>query len=139
MSIEKIFRIIRRFYFNYRYYDMPSDFAVTAFSRRAQYSIRMTISFLFAGFIAYSTTLNNQLSLEYLIPVLSILLIQETIGLTLLLAYQMFKAIVPLSIFLYIVHIIGLKYRNYLAAEILLLVSSLAIGYKCSQVNNSKN
>lgn len=138
MPTSKILRIIRRFYFNYHYYDMPTDFTVTSFVRRLQYSVRMTVSFLIAGFLAYSTPLNNQLSLGYLIPVLCILLIQETIGLTLLLIYQMFKAIIPLSILLYIIHRIGLKYHDYLAAELLLLLLSLIIGYKCAQVKRKR-
>jgi hypothetical protein len=95
----------------------------------------MTISFLVGGFLAYGTSLNNSSGLQYLIPVMCILSIQETFGLTLSSAYSMITVIVPLSIFLFIIQKIGLGYQDYLAAELLLLISSLLVGYKCSQVN----
>ena len=134
MQIANISRRILRYYFNYHYYDMPSELIVTAFTRRLQFALRMVVAFLVSGFLAYYTPLNTQSSLQYLIPVQSVLVIQETFGMTLLISYQMLMAIVPLSIFLYIVHVIGLGYKDYLAAELLLLITSLVIGYKCSQV-----
>jgi hypothetical protein len=137
MIISKIFEKVRHFYFNYddEDDDSPSTITSSAIIRRIQFAIRMTISFLVGGFLAYGTSLNSSSGLQYLIPVMCILSIQETFGMTLNSAYSMITAIVPLSIFLFIVQKIGLGYQNYLAAELILLISSLLVSYKCSQVN----
>jgi hypothetical protein len=136
MIISKIFEKLRHFYFNYDDDDdSPSTTTSSAVIRRIQFALRMTISFLVGGFLAYGTSLNNSSGLQYLIPVMCILSIQETFGMTLSSAYSMITAIVPLSIFLFIVQKIGLGYQNYLAAELILLISSLLVSYKCSQVN----
>jgi len=136
MSISNIFRIVRHFYFNYHYYDLPPTLTSSGFTRRIQFALRMTISFLVGGFIAYGTPLNNHLGLQlqYLIPVMSILSIQETFGMTLSATYPILTVITPLSIFLYVVQKIGLGYHDYLAGELLLLVSSLFVAYRCTQV-----
>ncbi len=140
MSISNIFQTVRHFYFNYHYYDLPPALNSSGFTRRIIFALRMTISFLVGGFIAYGTPLNNQLALQlqFLIPVMCILAIQETFGMTLSATYQMLTVITPLSIFLYVVQKIGLGYHDYLAGELLLLVSSLFVAYKCTQVKNSK-
>jgi len=134
MYISKIFEKVRHFYFNYDEDDLPSTITSSAVIRRVQFALRMTISFLVGGFLAYGTGLNNSSGLQYLIPVMCILSIQETFGLTLTSAYSMITVIVPLSICLFVVQKIGLGYHDYLAAEIILLISSLFVGYKCSQV-----
>jgi hypothetical protein len=135
MPTSTTFQRVRHFYFNYHHNDLSSTLTSSAFSRHIQFALRMTISFLVGGFLAYGTPLNNQLSLQYLIPVMSILSIQETFGMTLFASYQILTAITPLSIFLYVVQKIGLGYEDYLAAELILLISSLFVAYKCSQVN----
>ncbi len=139
MSISKIFRTVRHFYFNYHYYDLSPTLTSSSFTRRIEFALRMTISFLVGGFLAYGTPLYNQLTLQlqYLIPVMCMLAIQETFGMTLSATYQMLTVITPLSIFLYVVQKIGLGYHDYLAAELLLLVSSLFVAYKCTQVKIS--
>ena len=134
MGFWKILAQIRHFYFNYDDEDLPTTL-YSAVIRRLQFAIRMTVSFLVGGFLAYGTSLNNSSGVQYLIPVMCIMSVQETFGLTLTGAYSMITAIVPLSIFLFIVQKIGLGYQDYLAAELLLLISSLLVGYKCSQVN----
>jgi hypothetical protein len=94
----------------------------------------MTVAFLVGGFLAYGTALNDQLTTQYLIPVMCIMSIQETFGMTLAASYQMLTAITPLSIGLCIIQRMGLGYRDYLAAEFLLLLTSFFLAYKCSQV-----
>ncbi|CAF3606759.1 unnamed protein product [Rotaria sordida] len=138
MSISTFFQTLCHFYFNYHYNNSSSKLTPSAFSRRIQFAIRMTISFLIGGFLAYATPLNNQLTTQYLIPVICIITIQETFGMTLSAGYQMLTAITPLSIFLFIVQKIGLGYKDYLAAELTLLISSLLVAYKCSQVQTRK-
>jgi hypothetical protein len=130
MSISTITQKVRHFYFNYHQHELSSSSR-----RRFQFALRMTISFLVSGFLAYGTPLNSQLALQYLIPVMSVLSIQETVGMTLSVSYQMITAVTPVAIFLYVVQKIGLGYGNYLAAELLLLVSSFFVSYKCSRVN----
>jgi hypothetical protein len=137
MSVSVILQQFRHFYFNYHGSDLSPAFTSSVFSRRVQFALRMTISFLVGGFLAYGTPLNDQLSTEYLIPTMCILAIQETFGMTLTASYQMFIVITPLSIFLYIIQRIGVGYKNYLAAELLLLVSTFFVSYKCSQVSTS--
>ena len=137
MYSSTIFQAAFHFYFNFHQNDLSSKFTSSIFARRIQFSLRTTISFLFAAFLAYGTPLNNQLSAEYLIPIMSILAIQETFGMTLSVSFQIITAITPLSIFLFIIQKIGLGYHDYLAAELLLLISSLFVAYKCSQVSIS--
>jgi len=137
MPVSTIFQKFCHFYFNYHQYDLSSTLTSSALSRRMKFALQTTISFLFGGFLAYGTPLNNQIGLQYLIPVMSMLCIQETFGMTLFASYQMLTVITPLSIFLFIVQKIGLGYQDYLAAELLLLISSLFVGYKCPQVNIS--
>ncbi|CAF4341758.1 unnamed protein product, partial [Adineta steineri] len=117
---------------------MHSVLTTSVFSRRMQFAVRMTVSFLVGSFLAYGVPFNNLLALQYLIPVMSMLSIQETFGMTIFACYQMLTAIVPISIFLYIVQKIGLGYKDYLAGELILLISSLFVAYKCSQVQNRK-
>ncbi|CAF4132243.1 unnamed protein product, partial [Rotaria sordida] len=138
MSISTFFQTFYHFYFNYHYNNSSSKLTPSAFSRRIQFAIRMTVSFLVGGFLAYGTPLNNHLSSQYLIPVMCIISIQETFGMTLSTSYQMLTVITPVSIFLFIVQKIGLGYKDYLAAELTLLVSSLLVAYKCSQVQTRK-
>ncbi|CAF0802510.1 unnamed protein product [Adineta steineri] len=138
MSMSTIFQNMYHFYFNYHQYDMHSVLTTSVFSRRIQFAVRMTVSFLVGSFLAYGVPFNNLLALQYLIPVMSMLSIQETFGMTIFACYQMLTAIVPISIFLYIVQKIGLGYKDYLAGELILLISSLFVAYKCSQVQNRK-
>ncbi|CAF1610091.1 unnamed protein product [Rotaria magnacalcarata] len=138
MHIWKIFQTISRFYFNYHYHSSPLYLTSSAFTRRVQYAIRITISFLVGGFLVYGTSLSNQSTTQYLVPVICILCIQETFGMTVLTSYQILTAITPLSIFLYVLQKIGLGYKDYLAAELILLISSFFIAYKCSQVQTRK-
>ncbi|CAF1392692.1 unnamed protein product, partial [Rotaria sordida] len=85
--------------------------------QRVQFSFQEVIYFLFIGFLAYGTQLANQLSLEYLVPII---------------------IITPLSIFLFVAKKIGLSYHDYLATELLLLFTSFCIAYGYTQVQTRK-
>jgi hypothetical protein len=139
MSILLIFRTLRHFYFNYHHPESISLWIQSAFMRRIQFGIREMICFLIVGFLSYKTQLSNQLLLEYLVPIISILCLQQTFGSTLSCCCQITLAITPLSIFLYIAQKIGLGYHDYLATELLLLFTSFCIAYGCFQVNSLAN
>jgi hypothetical protein len=132
-------RALRHFYFNYHHPELTSSWIQSAFMRRIQFGIREMICFLIVGFLSYGTKLSNQLLLEYLAPVISVLCLQQTFGATLSSCYQITLAITPLSIFLYIAQKIGLGYHDYLATELLLLFTTFCIAYGCAQVNNFFN
>jgi hypothetical protein len=136
MSISTIFRTACQFYFNYHYSESTSLWIHSTFMRRVQFAIRAMLCFLIVGFLSYGTQLSHQFSLEYLIPVISILCLQQTFGSTLSGCYQITLVITPLSIFLFLVKKIGLGYHDYLATELLLLLTSFAIAYGCTQVDH---
>lgn len=137
MNILEIFHTLCHICFNYHYYNSSLKLKSSVVIRRMQFAIRMTVSFLVGGFIVYGTPLNQQSTSQYLVPVMCILSVQETFGMTLIASYQMLVTLTPLCIFLFVLQKIGLGYGNYLAAESMLLVSSLVISYKCSQVRIS--
>ncbi len=134
MIWSTIFRTIFHFYFNYHYGESPLSYIHSSFARRVQFALRIVISFVVGGFIAYGTSLNKQLSQQFLIPLISVLSIQETFGLTVAACFQMLLALVPTTIFLFIVQKIGLGYHNYIAAELILLISTFSISFICTQV-----
>lgn len=134
MIISKICSAVLHFSFNFHHDESSSFFHWLSFIRRIQFAVRMTVAFLVGGFLAYGTALNDQLATQYLIPVMCIMTIQETFGMTLAANCQMLMAVTPLSICLYIIQRIGVGYQDYAAAEILLLISSFFLAYKCSQV-----
>jgi hypothetical protein len=133
MRVSTIFRSISNFYFNY---DISESCIYLLLTPHVQYAFKMAISFVVGGFLAYGTTLEDELNLGYFVPKMSIVCIQQTFGLTLFTCYHMLLTLVPLSIFLFIVQKIGLGYHDYLASEILLLVSSFYVAYTCSQVRS---
>ncbi|CAF3244784.1 unnamed protein product [Rotaria sp. Silwood2] len=110
----------------------------SAFIRRFQFCFKTVLAFIISGFIAYGTRLRYQLDQQYIICVISAISIQETVGLTLSSNIQTIISIVPLSIILFIIHIIGLSYGHYLAAELLLLILSFLIAYQCTQIQTRK-
>jgi len=134
MFLVRIVRLIKNYYFNSRRIKFSSLFIDSIFIRRFQFALKLVISFIIAGLIAYASPLRHYLDQPYIICVISVLSTQETIGFTLSSSIQTAIAIVPLSILLFIIQIIGLSYRHYLAAEILLLILSLIIAYQCTQV-----
>jgi hypothetical protein len=103
--------------------------------RCVQFGIREMTCFLIVGFLSYGTQLANQFSLEYLVPIISILCLQQTFGSTLSCCYHITLAITPLSIVLFVLQKLGLGYHDYLATELLLLFTSFCIAYGCTQVN----
>lgn len=135
MSLSTISQTIREFYLKYNYTESSSLLVHSPFARHVQFALRMVIAFLLGGFLAYGTPLKNQLAQNYMIPTMSILCLQETFGLTLSNSIQITFVIVPLSIFLFAIQKIGLSYHQYVAGELLLLISTLYVSYKCAKVN----
>ena len=134
MGWLSIFAVIRHFYFNYNYTDSNLPYIHSLFSRRAKYAIQMTISFLVSGFLGYGTSLKTQVPQPFIIPLITVLSIQDSLGLTLAASFQMIITLVPVSVFIYIVQKIGLSYHDYIAAEFALLISAFFIGFAISQV-----
>jgi hypothetical protein len=134
----RAFALFRHFYFNYNYVDSNIPYIHSLFTRRVQFSIRIVISFLASGFLAYGSPLEHQLSQSFLIPLISVLTIQDTVGFTIAYAFQMLITLVPTSIFLFIVQKIGLGYQDYVAAEFILLITAFFIGFIGSQVRTSQ-
>ena len=135
MSLSMIFRTARHFYFNYHLRETTSVWIHSDFMRRVQFGFQHTICFLSLGFLAYGTPLVDQLSTEFLLPVIGIMCLQQTFGATLSCCCQITLVIIPLSIFLFITQKIGLGYHDYLATELLLLFTSFCLAYGCTQVN----
>lgn len=136
MSIFTITRTTRHFYLNYHHAGSNSLWIHSAFMRYFQFSLREVICFLSVSFLAYGTRIADYLSLEYLLPIISILCLQETFGSTLFFAYQITLTITPLALFLFAVQKIGLNYHNYLATELLILLpTTFLISYSCTEVN----
>ncbi len=125
---------IVRLYFNSHRIKFSSLFIDSIFIRHFEFAIKIVVSFIIAGLIAYVSPLHRYLDQQYIMCVISVLSIQETIGLTLYSGVQTIISIVPLAILFFIIQIIGLSYKHYLAAELLLLILSLIIAYQCTQV-----
>jgi hypothetical protein len=135
MPVSTSSRTVHHYYFNYLRPKPSSLWIRSGFTRRVQFAFQMVVAFIASGFLAYGSPLNNQLAVEYFIPVMSVLCLQETFGLTLSACFHIVLGTVPLSILLFVVQKIGLGYQDYLAAEFVLLISSLYPAYRCSEVN----
>jgi hypothetical protein len=134
----RLFAIIRHFYFNYNYVDTNLPYIHSLFSRRAQFAIRIAISFVVSGCLAYGSPLKNQLSQQlFLIPLFTALSIQDTVGSTMAGSFRTLLILVPVSIFLFIVQKIGLGYHDYITVEFILLIVAFFIGFASSQVHTS--
>jgi hypothetical protein len=134
MSASTICQSTRHFYLNYHYVESSSLYLRSAFARQLKFAFRLVITFLICGFLGYATPLNNQLVQLYMIPNIGVLTIQETFGCTLSNSLQITLIIVPMSIFLFIIQKIGLSYHNYVAGELLMLITSFYISYQCQKV-----
>jgi hypothetical protein len=138
MYLSSFCKTIRHIYLNYHFGEKSSRWINSTLTRHFQFAFRMFIAFVFASFIAYGSILKNHFSLKFMIPNMTILLIQETFGLTLLTNIQLIFIIIPLSIFLYLLQKFRLIYYHYLLSEFFYLLSSLIISYKCPQVPTRK-
>lgn len=134
MFLSRIIRLINKYYFNIEEIKSSSLFLNSTLIRHFKFALKIILTFIISGVIAYGSPLRYYFDQQYLICVLSILSIQETVGLTLYSNIQTIISIVPLSIILFLIQIIGLSYKHYLAAELLLLLLSLIIAYQCTQV-----
>jgi hypothetical protein len=134
----RVFALLRHFYFNYNYVDSNVPLIHSLFARRAQFSLRIVISFLVSAFLAYGSSLRNQLIEPFLIPLISVLAIQDSVGFTMAGGFQMIFTLVPVSVFLFIVQKIGLGYHDYIAAEFILLITTFFIAFVIKLVRTSR-
>ncbi len=135
MFLTRICRLIKNFYFNSRRIKFSSLFIDSTSIRHVEYSLKMVLTFIVAGLIAYGSPLRHYLDQQYIICVISVFAMQETFGSTLYSGVQTAISLVPLSVLLFLIQILGLSYKHYLAAEILLLILSFIIAYQCTQVS----
>ncbi|CAF1360199.1 unnamed protein product [Adineta steineri] len=138
MDLLLFFQTIRHIYLNYHFGERSSRWINSTLTRHFQFSFRMIIAFSLASFLTYGTNLKNHLSLLFMIPNITILLIQETFGLTLSTNIQLMLIIIPLSIFFYILQNFHLIYYHYLLSEFFYLFTSLIISYQCTQIPTRK-
>jgi len=134
MSISKLIK----FYFHFHQIKSCSLCFNSTFIRHFQFSFKIIISFVISGLIAYASPLRSYLDQQYIICVVSVIATQETFGATLSSSVQSIMSLVPLAILLFLIQLFGLSYKNYLIAEILLLVLSFLIAYQCSQIQTRK-
>lgn len=138
MCLFSNLKTIRHIYFNYHFGEKSSRWINSRLTRHFQFAFRMFIAFSFSCFLTYGTKLGDYFSQKFLIPNMTILLIQETFGLTLLTNIQLIFVIIPLSIFLYFLQKLKLIYYHYLLSEFFYLFSSLILSYKCTQIPTRK-
>ncbi|CAF2104224.1 unnamed protein product [Rotaria magnacalcarata] len=139
MTIFTISQTTRHFYLNYHHSGSNSLWIHSEFMRNLQFGLREVICFLSISFLAYGTRLADNLSLEYFLPIISILCLQETFGSTLSYSYQITLTITPLAIFLFVVQKLGLDYHGHFVSEfIMLLFTSFCISYGCTQIQTKK-
>lgn len=134
MFLSKFVRLIKIYYFNSSRIKFSFFFIDSTFIRRFEYALKIVVAFIISGLIAYESPLRRYLIQEYLICCISVLSVQETFGFTLYSSIQTSITIIPLSILLFIIQIIGLSYGHYLPAILLLLILTLFISYQCTQV-----
>jgi len=138
MCLSSICKTIFHIYLNYHFGEKSSRWINSTLTRHFQFAFRMVIAFSFACFIGYGTKLTDHFSFPFMIPNMTILLIQETFGLTLLTNIELILIVIPLSIFLYLLQKFGLIFYHYLLSELFYLFSSLIISYKCTQITTRK-
>ena len=131
-------RLLRNFYWNIQP-TTNSLFFNSIFLRRLKFALKIVSAFIISGLIAYGSPLRRYLDQQYIICVISILSLQETIGSTVNSAIQTTISLLPLSIILFLIQIFGLSYKQYLATELLLLLFSFVIAYQCTQVRTRQN
>lgn len=132
-----MFRLMKNIYFNIESIGYSSLNINSIFIRRWKFSLKIISAFILSGLIAYGSPLRNSLDQQYIICVISILSIQETIGSTINSAIQTILSIVPLSILLFLIQFLGLSSKQYFLTEILLLLLTFLIAYQCEQVKSN--
>ena len=136
--MKHISRFTNHFYFNINRIKCTALGIDPALIRRVQFAFKVVLTFVISGLIAYGTALHHQFDQQYIICVISILSVQETVGFTFSSNIQTIVWIVPLSVILFLIHISGLTYNNYAVTEVFLLLLTLIIAYQCTQVRSKK-
>ena len=107
------------------------------FRRRCRYAIQSTAAFLFGALVTYGTSLSTSLSTPYLVPIMSTLLIQQSIGLTLLASLSLAVTATPLCILFYLLQK-GLGYHDYAPIAVLVFFTVWLTSYRNPAVAQRK-
>ena len=107
------------------------------FRRRCKYGMQTAAAFLFGAFITYGTSLSTALSTPYLIPIMATLLIQQTIGMTLLASLSLAVSVTPLCIFFYLLQK-GIGYHDFAAIAVLVFFTVWLASYRKPSVAQRK-
>jgi hypothetical protein len=91
--------------------------------RRCVFALQVATSFLFGTLLAYHSPRLSALALPYLVPLISTMLLQQSVGLTLLAGANYLIVLTPISIFLYLVQK-GLTYHDYGPIAVLLFFTA---------------
>jgi len=75
--------LINNFYFNYHRIKFSSFFIDSRLIQRFEFSLPTVITIIMSGLIAYKSSLRYQLDQQYLLCVVSVLSLQETVDSTL--------------------------------------------------------
>ena len=134
MNFSILWETIVHIYLNYHSAERSSRWLNSNFTRHLQFAFRMLIAFSLASVIIYGTNLKNHLSLQFMIPTMAVLLIQETFGLTFSTSLQLILMITPLSIILFLLQKLHLLSYHYLLSEFFYLSLTLILSYKCTQI-----
>ena len=138
MHLSTWWKTIGDIYLNNHFVKKPSRWRNSDFTRHVQFAFRMLIAFSLACFIIYGTKLSSYLSTQFMIPNMTVLLIQETFGLTLRTNIQLILVIIPLSIVLFLFQKLRLIYDHYLFNEFVYLLLSFVTSYQCTQILTRK-
>lgn len=138
MFLSKFCTKIIHVYFNSRFDVNSPRWIHSDLTRHLQFALRMLIAFSVASAITYATKLTNVFTLLFMIPNLTILLIQETFGSTFSTNIRLITIIVPLSILLFLLQKLNSISYHYLLGEFFYLLLTLIISYICTQWGTKK-
>jgi hypothetical protein len=99
------------------------------FLRDLEFATRLTL-IIFVGTIAgFKTGIEERLPLVWLIPLIGLLGVADTVGGTLAQSILIAKNILPSSVFIYIMQLLGVGYKSYTAIILLFFTQAFLIGY----------
>lgn len=106
-------------------YDVVSN----EFFRTTQFALRMACTFITSSMIVYGTDYGSTIQAPYIIPVMSALIGNFTLGQTIAGSLTLMKTIIPVSIFVYIIQLCGVGYHDYTSVTILFLLVTFYTAY----------
>ena len=108
------------------------------FTRDLQYGVQLTAALVIAAIIGYISDYKNDVAIGWILPVTSALLIFDTFGNTVSGLIGGVFSFLPVSIFLYVVQILGVGYHNYTSATLIFFFATFYLGYTNSSVASRK-